>query len=176
MAAGGRMSTVHLINLRTVLSYLEIGNDLASIPGGEHPMSLEDSTGLFEIALNRIRGDRPLYLEFGVFEGRSLRWWSEHLTTPGARLVGFDSFEGLPENWWPGLDKGNFATGGPPTIEDSRVSFEVGWFDETLRHFAPPEHDHLVINIDCDLYSSAATVLPLTYIMAAPGHHPATHF
>ena len=34
---------------------------------------------------------RPVYLEFGVYKGRSMRWWSSHLTQDGAKLVGFDS-------------------------------------------------------------------------------------
>jgi hypothetical protein len=111
------------------------------------------------MALARVQGARPLYLEFGVFEGRSMRWWASHLKTPDARLVGFDSFEGLPEDWRPGLGIGHFATGQPPAIDDSRVSFEVGWFDDTLPRFSIPEHDQLILNIDCDLYSSALSVL-----------------
>ncbi|MCX2715910.1 hypothetical protein [Mycolicibacterium sp. J2] len=69
-----------------------------------NPVVVEDKWALFSMALQRLNGNAPLYLEFGVFEGRSMRWWSEHLTMPGAALVGFDSFEGLPENWRPGFD------------------------------------------------------------------------
>ena len=70
-----------------------------------------------------------------------------------------DSFEGLPEDWHPGIGAGYFATGKPPDIPDPRVRFEVGWFDQTLPNFAAPDHDQLIINIDCDLYSSAFTAL-----------------
>jgi hypothetical protein len=66
-----------------------------------------------------------LYLEFGVFEGRSMRGWSSHLTASGAHPIGFDSFEGLPEDWRPGLGTGHFATGQPPDIADPRVRFVV---------------------------------------------------
>ena len=76
-----------------------------------------------------------------------------------ARLVGFDSFEGLTEDWRPGLGTGHFATGEPPKIDDDRVSFEVGWFDDTLSKFEIPEYDQLIINVDSDLYSSAVRVL-----------------
>jgi len=114
---------------------------------------------LFAHALSHLRGSKKLYLEFGVYEGSSLRWWAEHLTDPAARFVGFDSFEGLPEDWRPGHDHGHFGTAGPPRIEDPRVSFVVGWFDDTLADYKPPEHDQLIVNVDSDLYSSAKTVL-----------------
>ncbi len=41
------------------------------------------------------------YLEFGVFRGETLRAWSRLNSNPGSRLFGFDSFEGLPEDWRP---------------------------------------------------------------------------
>jgi hypothetical protein len=88
-----------------------------------------------------------------TFSG-SMRWWSQHLPHIDARLIGFDSFDGLAENWRPGLGTGHFATGKSPKIDDDRVSFEVGCFDDT-----PPEHDQLIISVDPDLYSSAVTVV-----------------
>src|SRR4051794_18834378 len=39
------------------------------------------------------------YLEFGVWEGASMRWWAARNTHPDSSFVGFDSFEGLPVNW-----------------------------------------------------------------------------
>src|SRR5690349_19329637 len=39
------------------------------------------------------------YLEFGVLKGATLRYWSGLLKHPDSFLHGFDSFEGLPENW-----------------------------------------------------------------------------
>jgi hypothetical protein len=124
---------------------------------------------LFAVALSRVEGERPLYLEFGVYKGRSMRWWSEHLRAPGATLVGFDSFEGLPESWRPGLESGHFQTGRPPDIDDPRVHFVTGWFDDTVPGFVLPEHDQLIINIDCDLYSSAATVMRTLEPSIVPG-------
>jgi len=70
-----------------------------------------DDLGVFEVARNMIIGTRPLYLEFGVFEGRSIRWWSEHLRQSGAQFIGFDSFEGLPADWQPGFPAGFFQDG-----------------------------------------------------------------
>lgn len=159
LSAGRRLSPKAQADLRVALGYLEIGAWLDGLPGRPRPMAVAAETNLFSAALGRLRGTRPLYLEFGVFEGRSMRWWSTHLSNPDARLVGFDSFEGLPEDWRPGLGKGHFSTGGVPNIDDERVTFVKGWFDETLPGYQLPEHDQLILNVDCDLYSSADTVL-----------------
>jgi hypothetical protein len=159
LRAGRRLRPKQLANLRSVLSYLELGAWLQQQPDGRPPRVVPDDLAVFQVALQRIDAKRPLYLEFGVFEGRSLRWWVEHLDNPDAAFVGFDSFEGLPEDWRPGLGAGHFRTGVPPRIDDDRVSFAVGWFEDTLPSFQVPDHDQLVVNIDCDLYSSADTVL-----------------
>jgi predicted O-methyltransferase YrrM len=169
MRVGRRTPDGALANLRSVLSYLEIGRQLSQRAASEQPAAVPERFDLFALALGRLGGERPLYLEFGVFEGRSLRWWASHLQNPDARFVGFDSFEGLPEAWRPGMDAGHFATGKPPDIADARVSFEIGWFDETLASFTAPEHDRLLINIDSDLYSSAVTVLDWATPLLKPG-------
>lgn len=159
LASGKRLDDRRLASLRSALGYLEIGALLKRLGNGNAVPVLRDRFDLFRRAMGEVRGSRPLYLEFGVFEGETMRWWSEHLAQPGAHLVGFDSFVGLPDGWRPGFDEGAFATDGPPTIDDERVEFVAGWFDETLPVFALPPHDQLIVNVDCDLYSSAATVL-----------------
>lgn len=165
---GRRLTARQLANLRSVLGYLELGAWLAG-PPARHPVVRYQDVDVFEEALRRVQGQQPLYLEFGVYEGRSMRWWSTHLRQPGASLVGFDSFEGLPEPWRPGLGPGHFATAGPPQIDDPRVSFVAGWFAQTLPRFALPHHDQLIVNIDCDLYSSTATVLDWLEPHVRPG-------
>jgi hypothetical protein len=145
--------------MRSALGYLEIGALSHRLAPDTSPARGPDRFAVFEQALEHVHGAAPLYLEFGVFEGETMRWWSRHLTQPGARLVGFDSFEGLPEAWRPGFDTGTFDTGGPPAVDDERVEFVTGWFSETLPGFTPPPHDQLIVNVDCDLYASAATVL-----------------
>jgi hypothetical protein len=169
LAVGPRLSDSSIANLQRVLSYLELGRWCAhQTAGRQRVKSLHADKDLFALALAQVRGTRPLYLEFGVYEGESMRWWSEHLTAPGARLIGFDSFKGLPEAWR-GLGVGHFATSGPPIFDDPRVSFVQGWFDDTVPSFDPPEHDQLIVNIDCDLYSSTATVLQRIEQWLVPG-------
>src|SRR3990170_1903637 len=85
------------------------------------------------------------------------------LKSPDARLHGFDSFVGLPEDFDVGggpLIKGTFSTQGMvPVVDDERVRFFKGWFDQVLPDYSVPEHEVLVINTDADLYSSTICVL-----------------
>ncbi|MCA9706740.1 MAG: hypothetical protein KDK70_12890 [Myxococcales bacterium] len=107
--------------------------------------------------------DGPIhYLEFGVYRGESLRWWVEHNRHPASRFVGFDSFEGLPEDWNARMPQGHFSTAGRiPAIDDPRCWFEVGWFHQTLPPFLarPRPEARQVVHLDADLYSSTLFVL-----------------
>jgi hypothetical protein len=102
------------------------------------------------------------YLEFGVAEGASFRWWVEHNTHPDSRFYGFDTFTGLPEDFGGGITAGTFSTGGAtPDVSDDRAAFVAGLFQDTLDPFLD-EHDlrrRLVIHADADLYSSTLFVL-----------------
>jgi Methyltransferase domain len=169
LRAGRHATVAQLTGIRSVLGYLELGYWLQSEYQGSAPQQVATKFALFEIARQRVTGQAPLYLEFGVYEGRSMRWWSKHMWQPEATLVGFDSFEGLPEDWRHDMKSGHFRTDGPPRIDDSRVSFQVGWFDDVLPRFTVPDHDQLIINIDCDLYSSALTVLRWAEPYICPG-------
>jgi O-methyltransferase len=117
-------------------------------------------------------GPGPIdYLEFGVHQGESIREWSELNTHPESSFVGFDSFEGLPENWGD-MKAGHFSTGGKtPDIADTRVHFVRGWFQDTLDGFLrnfKPRH-RLVINNDSDLYSSTLYTLTRLDHLLVPG-------
>lgn len=155
-----RMLTIH--------NYIDTGAWLRTVSDGM-PKRYYERTSLFEQALARVTGSQPLYLEFGVWQGESLRWWSQHLTNPNARFHGFDSFEGLPERWNQFVDAGDFAVDALPQFDDDRVSLEVGWFSDTLPKFVVPEHDQLIVNIDSDLYSSAVEVLTQLEEHLVPG-------
>lgn len=132
---------------------------------------LRSVEAVFERMLERVDAGRSYaYLEFGVYQGRSLRWWSTSLTGPEHVLVGFDSFEGLPEAWNSKNPTGHFDRGGaPPKIDDDRVSFRVGWFDDTVPAFDRPGTDSLIVNVDCDLYSSTKVVLDQVGPWLRPG-------
>jgi hypothetical protein len=114
---------------------------------------------VWDVVLQQVGNQRVLYLEFGVWQGESTRYWSRGLKHPEAVLHGFDSFEGLPEEGgqW---TQGEFSTAGRiPVIDDPRVKFFKGWFDQVLPTYSLPPHDLLIINMDADLYSSTIYVL-----------------
>lgn len=95
-------------------------------------------------------------LEFGVGSGESLRWLEDIAGT--RRVVGFDSFEGLPEDWRPGFEAGAFAQTERSPFEHAEL--RVGWFEDTLPTFiAELDEPIALLHVDCDLYSSTCTVL-----------------
>lgn len=102
-----------------------------------------------------LRLHRPygVALEFGVGSGQSTRIIAEHMP-----VIGFDSFEGLPEDWRDGFPAGSFAQEAPPEIDGAH--YQVGLFDVTIPRFNTKGlRDVGLMHIDCDLYSSTATVL-----------------
>lgn len=101
------------------------------------------------------------YLEFGVAQGRSFRWWVEHSRNEDSEFFGFDTFTGLPEDW-DLFEKGAMsAKGEVPSIDDSRVHFIKGLFQETLPDFLErfDRKKRNVIHLDADLYTSTLYVL-----------------
>lgn len=149
----------HLRGANAALNYLETGRwfrsrEFEGFPKYRTRQALHEAVGA------RVRRDKALYLEFGVYRGDSLRLWSQILANPGSSLHGFDSFQGLPEEWDASRPKGTFDVAGQiPAIPDGRVEFHPGWFSDTLPHFELPDHERLVIHLDADLYSSTVYVL-----------------
>lgn len=115
------------------------------------------------------------FLEFGVYEGDSILKWAQLHRHPQSRFIGFDSFEGLPEDWKMAtytIKKSVFSTNGQtPQTDDPRVSFEKGWFQDSLpifmQKFEP--RARLVIHIDADLYSSCLFALATLNPWIKPG-------
>lgn len=144
--------------IRSVNGQFEVGDWLRS-QGTRKPKEVSTKEELFGAALAELtHRSEPLYLEFGVYQGGSMRWWLENLSVPGARFVGFDSFQGLPQFWIDGFEKGHFATD-IPSFEDPRAHLEIGFFTETLPNFTIPHSDQMMVNFDADLYTSTQTVL-----------------
>jgi hypothetical protein len=166
---GARCPDAMIRSVDKGLNYLEVGRWMRRRDFGR-PRRLRTREMVFDLIAERIRDRRVLYLEFGVWKGDSMRYWSRLMKHPESSLHGFDSFEGLPERWKHKKDAGMFSTGGQiPQIDDPRVKFFKGWFHETLKDYSPPPHDELVINIDADLYNSASVVLNWAEDMLKPG-------
>lgn len=77
----------------------------------------------------------------------------------------FDSWEGLPEQWdrgdsEPVVEEGTFVCD-VPEFDDRRVHIHKGWFEDTVIGFkeAHPNFVFDLVHLDCDIYSSTATVL-----------------
>lgn len=132
--------------------------------------------------------NQGMWLEFGVFRGRSLQRIS---SLTNNIVYGFDSFEGLPESWDENNPAGCYGSGGvapagaivgdnhsmfdsSPTksIEpwNSNVRLVVGRFESTLPKFLESHDDKAAfIHIDSDLYSSCRTVLGQLSSRIVPG-------
>ena len=115
------------------------------------------------------RRDIACILEFGVYRGRSITALSRLF--PEARIYGFDSFAGFPEDGradWRELDLATDV----PTVP-ANVELVVGPYGDTAKPFCT-RHDvpapARIIHIDCDLYSSTACVFEaLTDRFIGPG-------
>ncbi len=102
------------------------------------------------------------YMEFGVANGGSFKWWMNASTNGASRFYGFDTFEGLPEDW------GLFAKGdmnfGLPEVPDARGRFIKGIFQDTLhdllQELGPAfKMQRKVIHMDADLFSATLYAL-----------------
>jgi O-methyltransferase len=117
------------------------------------------------------------YLEFGVYNGTSLACMFRALKASGnhhSRLIGFDSFEGLPAvaatdsggHWRAGDFKSTLDFTREclryQSVDENRVILQQGFFDETLtdeRRQALQIDRASIIMIDCDLYASTKDAL-----------------
>jgi O-methyltransferase len=124
-----------------------------------------DRKDLYAAINDRLGNVGITYLEFGVWKGETLAAWTKINTNEATRFYGFDSFEGLPEDWGHAFGttpKGHFGLNGAvPTVEDKRVTFIKGWFQHTLRKFlAETKLTHpIVLHNDSDLHSSTQYTL-----------------
>lgn len=117
----------------------------------------EDYGRYLEFGLSHSEGD-GLLMEFGVAGGNSLR---QIATMTSETVHGFDSFEGLPENWAGHVEnRGAFSKKGALPDLPSNVELHVGWFDVTLpAMLAEYVATAKFIHIDCDIYSSTKWIL-----------------
>ena len=127
------------------------------------PMVLLDNRLMeYQFCMQNILHPKGHYVEFGVYEGKSINYLAS--LNKNITFHGFDSFEGLPEQWFMGhkvIEKGHFAVSELPKVVPNVVLHE-GWFEDTIPVWKRDHKRHIsFINIHCDLYKSTKTVLEL---------------
>lgn len=122
-------------------------------------MIFASSEELWDYAASSARIEGGAILEFGVFKGRSINHFADIFKSE--TLHGFDSFEGLAEDWTGyHLPKGTFDLGGHLPKVKENVTLHKGWFDATLPLFLEKNTSNIrLCHVDCDTYESSLFVL-----------------
>ena len=107
-------------------------------------------------------GQNPqlIIAEFGVWKGYSINYFAKKC--PNASVFGFDSFEGLEENWGGyHLAKGTFSTGGKLPKCQANVKLFKGWYEDTIPTFLEilQERQISILHMDSDTYKPSKFVL-----------------
>ena len=141
---------------------LEAAQREAAVYAQEHmpdALIFERREEILDLALQRMPQE-GLILEFGVSDGDSIRYLASHTNRT---IHGFDSFEGLPEDWSGRHEaKGHYSTNGKLPSVSNNVVLHKGWFDATLPNFLTDQLAPVaMVHIDCDLYLSTRVVLDL---------------
>ena len=126
--------------------------------------------------------DEGWFFEFGVFTGTTINTCSK--LRPNNHFYGFDSFEGLPEEWKflnpndsrvkssKKMPAGHFALDKLPKVNDN-VTLVKGFYDQSLipwRDANMKEGDTISwLHMDADLYSSTIFVLNALNEYIVPG-------
>ncbi len=108
---------------------------------------------LFDQMIKLSKKNRPFY-EFGVWRGEAFKY----LIKTFKKGYGFDTFEGIPENWHTEKAGTYSSEGNIPRIDGGE--FIVGKFEDTLPDFFSQKRPMAsIINFDADLYSSTICAL-----------------
>ncbi len=131
---------------------------------------MPDRYALLDHALQRGLAAHPegLVCEFGVAGGKTLSFLAKRIKRD---VHGFDSFEGLPDDWSGTAERaGRFSRKAKPPRVPANARLHVGWFDATLPRFLQAHPGPLaLLHLDADLYSSTKTVLTLMRDRIRPG-------
>lgn len=119
--------------------------------------SFADKNSLLKYSVDLAKND-GLFIEFGVYKGKTINFIASNTEQI---VYGFDSFEGLPEDWRDQFEKGTFKVDKLPKVKKN-VKLIKGWFENTLPQFVEEHPNNCAfIHIDCDLYSSTNTIFNL---------------
>ena len=138
-----------------------------------HAVIIPDRIGFWKHVLDVLPAQGQL-LEVGVFQGESINMIADDRTARGdTRTVhGFDSFEGLEEDWsGEALPRGYFNQGGKLPPVRNNVRLHKGWVQETLTPFMATADDKRIalLHIDTDTYTPAKFTLDAAKDFLAAG-------
>tara|TARA_Y100001970_G_C14242115_1_gene865569 strand:- start:2447 stop:3145 length:699 start_codon:yes stop_codon:yes gene_type:complete len=143
--------------------------DLDPITLGENKIDLLGTRKKWQQDVIEFVTLNDMWLEFGVREGQTINWLLEKM--PLQVIHGFDSWEGLPEEWNTGAQvwkKGEMNVPMPKFTEN--VILHKGWFQDTIDPWKAEYKNNIAyLHIDSDLYSSAKTVLTKLNDRIVPG-------
>ena len=106
--------------------------------------------------------NQNLFLEFGVFKGDSINLFAKNLSRIDANIIGFDSFEGLKDEWMTEEYNpiGTFNLKGKKPKVEKNVKLIDGWVEDTLSKFLDNNSKKIAfIHLDLDTYESTSYVL-----------------
>jgi hypothetical protein len=127
-----------------------------------------DRFALFDYSLESVDPKlNGLYCEFGVWTGDTVNYIA---SKTNQTVHGFDSFEGLPETWRTGVEKGKFDMSGLLPEVRQNVKLHKGWFEDSLPAWSEQYSGPIAfMHLDADLYSSTKTVLDILGDRIVPG-------
>jgi len=102
------------------------------------------------------------YLEFGVYNGNSINFFSNILKRKNISIYGFDSFDGLPQDWiGTNVPKGTMSLNKKVPQLNSNCIAVVGLVEKTLPEFISDKKDLKInfVHMDLDIYPSTKFVL-----------------
>lgn len=116
---------------------------------------------------------KGIFMELGVCTGKTINFIAA--LNPHQKVYGFDSFEGLPEDWVRSdkiFSMGTFGFKNPNLLPPVLHNVELikGWFSDTLKEFINTHEEPIAfLHIDSDIYSSAATAFQVLGSRIQPG-------
>ena len=131
-----------------------------NMPGAYAFLDRFDGLGLSITEARRRFPSRNRVLEFGVFKGGMINHQAKKF--PDLEFVGFDSFEGLQEQWSGMAPEKTFDLGGRLPKVRRNVALVKGWFAESAPRWKtanPASGIPLLVHVDCDTYSATVDVL-----------------
>lgn len=119
-------------------------------------------------------GSDGLYAEFGVWRGHGVNLFGKILRNEDITVWGFDSFEGLEEDWTGqsrGAAAGRYDLGGALPEVLPNVKLVKGWVQDTVPGWLSDHEGHKAtfLHLDLDTYTPSKFVLDALKPRLRPG-------